>query len=332
MRTQFQFIEELRKLAFRQNPRRIIGDDCALISPLPRHEFVITADMLLEGVDFSVKWANATDIGHKALAVSLSDIAAAGGSPRFAMLCLGVPVRLWKTDFLDRFYDGWFTVANRYGVHLVGGDVSRSPDNLVIDSIAIGEVSKGHSIRRTGAKPGDLIFVSGTLGGAAAGLELLQKRRAGRDAKTHRGYKNLFERQLRPEPRVELGRHLGAQQLATSMIDLSDGLSSDLAHICRESGVGAKIDLEKIPLDPALENAFVRNQFRFSHEPLDFALNGGEDFELLFTVSPRNLKKLMSEVSEPITQIGVITRKRRKIETEFEGRKGILEPRGFQHF
>src|SRR5688572_10417120 len=176
---------------------------------------VVTADMLVEDIDFRLEWTTAELLGVKALAVSLSDIAAMGATPKWAMLTIGVPRRIWKTEFVDKFYEGWTTLARHYDVELVGGDISRTPDKVVIDSIVAGEVPKGKAVRRSGASPGDSIFVTGSLGGAAAGLILLES--GFRYAKVGKKRKQLIARQLRPTARVETGMYLMKRDLATSM-------------------------------------------------------------------------------------------------------------------
>lgn len=320
-----------------------IGDDAALIRQFDGYETVITADLLVEDVDFRRSSMPARLLGHKALAVSLSDIAAMGARPRWAMLSLGVPTPVWHSDFIDELYEGFFALADRYGVTLIGGDVSRAPEHILIDSIVLGETRSGRAVRRVGARPGDHIFVTGALGGAAAGLRLLE-RGARRDEKAEReaqvekaarvrpssvAVERLLLRQLLPLPRVEWGDYLGHHALATSMIDLSDGLSSDLAHLCEESHVGARLEVARIPVDPDLASICGRRAL----DPLMLALHGGEDFELLFTIRPHDLRWLQRNVnSVPATYIGDVTDERGRI-TLIEGsRRWTLEPEGFQHF
>ncbi len=294
-----------------------IGDDCAVLPKDGNTDLLLTADMLIEDIDFRLEWTTPEFLGHKTLAVSLSDIAAMGGTPKWAMLSIGVPENLWNIDFLDRFYSGWLALAFEFGVELVGGDVSRSPDKLVIDSVAGGEISKGKAILRSTAKPGDLIFVTGTLGGAAGGLELLENGFRFGELNGHTR-DNLLLKQLKPQPHDTPRKLLQRLTIMTSMIDVSDGLSSDLGHICRESKVGARIYAERLPIHPDLAQYFSQN------ECFDFALNGGEDFELLFTV-PRDQSNDVSE-----TCIGEITEK--GVEIVENGIARPLFTKGFQHF
>jgi thiamine-monophosphate kinase len=279
---EFEFIEKLR----RKYSLGAIGDDCAVLPKDEKTDQVITADLLVEDIDFRLDWTKPEFLGHKALAISLSDIAAMGAEPKWAMLSLGIPENVWHSDFIDRFYDGWFSLADEFNVELIGGDVSRVPERLVIDSIVIGEVAKGKAILRSGARPGDLIFVTGKLGGAAAGLQLMKNGLSYESMKPDRDIE-LTLRQLQPLPQVNIAKLLKIQAIVTSMIDISDGLSSDLMHLCKESGVGAKVYADRIPVDENL-----RDLYRSEQERLEIALNGGEDFELLFTVPEAQLSSL----------------------------------------
>src|SRR5215213_6447157 len=235
-----------------------IGDDAAVLRQRAGFDTVVTADLLVEDVDFRLGRGRTSprDLGHRALAVSLSDVAAMGARPRFCLLSVGVPRARWRTTFLEEFYAGVRALAGAHGVRIIGGDTSRTPERVVVDSIVLGEVKGGRAVLRSGARAGDQIFVTGSLGGAAAGLKVLEsvavrKSKALRQSKTL----GLVARQLRPTPRVEWGALLGERRLASAMIDLSDGLSSDLAHLCRESRVGAQIEAASLPIDPLLQTA-----------------------------------------------------------------------------
>lgn len=346
-RSEFDFINILKNHALKSYGKRQIlhsslithhtsllhgvGDDAAVIRQSKTQDIVVTADLLIEEIDFRLEWVTPQSLGHKALAVSLSDIAAMGAKPRYALLSIGIPNKTWKTRFVDEFFKGFFALAKTHEVALIGGDISRTPNRLVIDSIVLGEVKRGRSVQRSGAKPGDHIFVTGSLGGAAAGLKLLEDgvRLSSKNARAARfsAQKKLLNRQLTPEPRVEWGTMLGEKRLATSMIDVSDGLSSDLTHLCEASGVGARIDAAHIPLD--------LNLSRFGRKDLNLlalALNGGEDFELLFTVNSRNLKKLPSKLGNlPATRIGNVTENASIV--LIDGTQSIpLQSGGFTHF
>jgi thiamine-monophosphate kinase len=323
MPTEFQFLDRLRE----KYSLGRIGDDCAVLPKDARTDLVVTADLLVEEIDFRLDWTRPEFVGHKALAVSLSDVAAMGARPVWAMVSIGVPEKIWNSDFVDRFYEGWFALAGRHEVELVGGDVSRTPDKIVVDSIVAGETRKSQAVLRSGARPGDLIFVSGELGGAAGGLRLLMN--GSRSEETTKHWQNrLIDRQLKPEPEVAAGRAVGSRRLASAMIDLSDGLSSDLFHLCRASGVGAKIFRDLIPLDPNLAGLVQDAEQQFQ-----FALNGGEDFKLLFTVAPDiffGREKLFEKHS--FFRLGEVTANTEIIELVAPSETSVIEPRGFRHF
>jgi thiamine-monophosphate kinase len=352
-RSEFDFINRIRRQAhrhtnrlrrsyssfiphpssLRSSLRQGIGDDAAIIRQFDGRDTVITADLLVEDIDFRRALIPPQLLGDRALAVSLSDIAAMGARPRWAMLSIGVPQDAWQSGFVDQFYEGFFRLADHYGVALIGGDVSRTPERIVVDSIVLGEALSGRAVRRSGARPGDHIFVTGHLGGAAAGLRLIESgARLGGKAKHHghsRVVRELLLRQLRPMPRVEWGELLGHERLATAMIDLSDGLSSDLAHLCEESGTGARLEVARIPVDPSVSIICGRRAL----DPLMLALHGGEDFELLFTVSPRDLRWLPRSIKRiPSTYIGDVTNESQCITLVEGSRKWVLQPEGFQHF
>jgi len=310
---EFQFLDNLKSKYSLDK----IGDDCAVLPKDAETDLLLTADMLVEDIDFRLKWTTPEFLGHKALAVSLSDIAAMGGTPKWAMLSLGIPEQLWNTKFVDDFYAGWFALAKEFDVELVGGDVSRVPDKLVIDSIVGGEVAKGKAIMRSGAKPGDAIYVTGSLGGAAGGLHLLENLST---AEFSTG--TLALKQLKPSPKLEIANILIQLGIATSMIDVSDGLSADLFHICEQSEVGAKIHAEQLPIDKHLRDHFD------AEDSLELALHGGEDFELLFTIDPDNVSALGTVNA---ICIGEITTNK-VIELGRDGKLSALEPKGFRHF
>lgn len=342
---EFDFINKVRERVQQQpsSPGLIrgIGDDAAVLKSFTSGDFAISTDLLVEDVDFRRETTRPELLGHKALAVSLSDIAAMGARPRWALLSLGVPKAVWGEDVLDSFYAGFFQLANRYDVTLIGGDVSRTPDKIVVDSIVIGETPKTGAVFRSGARPGDQIFVTGFLGDAAAGLRLLEHgarlqsqplaERSENVAQSNesRPIDYLLLRHLQPEPRVGWGILLGEQQLATAMIDISDGLSSDLKHLCDESGVGALVDASQIPIDPLVTELSGRRAL----DPLMLALHGGEDFELLFTVRSEMVGKLPKRVDGvSLTRIGAIREAGQGVQISEGSRTWKLEPGGWEHF
>ena len=223
-----------------------------------------------------------------------------GGTPKWAMVSIAVPGSLWDNAFVDKFYEGWHKLAGKYSVELIGGDISRSPDRVVIDSMVGGEVPRGKAILRSGAKPGDLIYVSGSLGGAARGLELLSPDLYELKS-VPREMSELQARQATPMPQVELGIKLLSTGAVTSMIDVSDGLSSEILHICKDSGLGCVLYEEKIPVAGEMKNA----AFKFEIDPTACALSGGEDYELLFTIPQTEYEKLI--LNEDISVIGYMT-------------------------
>lgn len=330
-RGEFDFIKLIqqrarrRRSSFNSSLLYGIGDDAAVLEQRAGLSSVVTVDLLVEEIDFRLSTTTPRALGHKALAVSLSDIAAMGALPRFALLSLGLPRAVWRSKFLEDFYEGFFALADRYNVSLVGGDISRTPERVIIDSVVIGEVEAGRAVFRSGARRGDHIFVTGSLGGSATGLHLLERVRVRRSVDD----REAIERHRRPEPRVAWGALLGEEHLATAMIDISDGLSSDLTHLCHESRAGALVDSRRIPFDTSLLS--LCKELRL--DPLALALNGGEDFELLFTVAPRDLVRLPKRVNGvPATYIGDVTSERDGIILR-EGRKRCpLLPGGFAHF
>lgn len=327
-RSEFEFIDSLR--------RRFgtgIGDDCAVLRCTPGNETVITTDLLIEDVDFRRTTAPALLLGHKALAVSLSDIAAMGARPRWSLISIGVPEDIWQTEFLDRFYEGLASLAQRYDVQLIGGDTSRTKETIVIDSIVLGECRAGHALKRRGAQPGDQIFVTGSLGGAAAGLRLIERgahlAEQNLDDEDSQKIDHVLLRQLRPEPRVGWGIVLGEEGVATSMIDISDGLSSDLNHLCTASDVGALIESSLLPIDHQVVELCGRRAL----DPLQLALHGGEDFELLFTVKPGDVERLPRKVDGiQITRIGEVRIHADGVRISEGSRIWELNPGGWKHF
>lgn len=331
---EFDRIKQIRATAEQRNGSaaglvRGIGDDAAVVRALSGNDVVVTTDLLVEDVDFRRDNTRPDLLGHKSLAVSLSDLAAMGARPRWALVSIGVPHDVWNTDFLDQFYKGFFDLADHYGVKLIGGDISRTPDKIVIDSIVVGECKSDREVLRTGAKPGDQIYVTGFLGDAAAGLRLIERRTKFIDRGDNHPIDNLLLRHLRPDPRVGWGLLLGEQHLATAMIDISDGLSSDLNHLCEESQVGAIVEASLLPIDDVVSELCGRRAL----DPLMLALHGGEDFELLFTVAPEKAGKLPARVDGvPVTRIGEIREASEGVKISEGPRVWQLEPRGWEHF
>ena len=303
-RGELALIDRIRRRAARAGALGLslgIGDDCAILRLKPGEELVVTTDLSIAGRHFGLEWHPPVSVGHRALARGLSDIAAMGARPVAAFLSLGLPRDLAlaqgrRTAWVDDFLDGFLALADKYQTPLAGGDLAESP-LAVADIVLLGAVPRAKALLRSGARPGDLLYVTGTLGGAATGLEQLRKL-SGRLTRptAHPSTKDdLLAPHLWPQPRIAQGLWLRRRQAATAAIDLSDGLSTDLHHLCEESGVSAEIDASALPIHTAAT--------------LEQALHGGEDYELLFTVRPDTaIPKNIAGVR--LTRIGRIGKKR----------------------
>jgi thiamine-monophosphate kinase len=322
-----------------------IGDDCALLRVGAGEELAVTTDLSISGRHFRLDWQTPESIGHRTLARGLSDLAAMGARPVAAFLSLGVPKELvqnargrapWPGNkkWLDGFFDGFFALAHALQTPLAGGDLAESPI-AVADIVLVGAVRRGKALLRSGARPGDLLYVTGTLGGAAAGLARLAELAANAPAarpgpKKHSGriaplripadLQSLLAPHLYPQPRIAQGLGLAHRGLASAAIDLSDGLSTDLAHLCEESGVAAEVDAAALPI----HSGATRRQ----------ALHGGEDYELLFTASPAaRVPRRIAGV--PVTHIGRILRPRKDRPAvalvTANGTRSLMH-RGWEHF
>lgn len=323
-RPERELLTRIRKLVATGSPKRSsvitgIGDDCAVLRPPAGHELLVTTDFSLEGVHFRREWHPPESVGHRCLTRGLSDIAAMGGRPLAVFLSLALPADL-PQDWVDRFYSGLLKLARRHGASLAGGDTAQSPSGVLADIMVIGSVPRGRAILRSGAKPGDRIFVTGALGESAAELRRHDSHLggAGRSALHLRSFKNVGalapeNRFLFPEPRLAIGIKLHG--LASAMIDISDGLSTDLAHICEESRVGAVIEQASIPIAPTAT--------------LEDALHGGDDYELLFTSSKRVPQQIAGVA---ITEIGNIVKGSGVRIQDERGKTKRLKPLGWQHF
>jgi thiamine-monophosphate kinase len=265
-----------------------IGDDCAALALNGSDYLLWTVDTLVEGVHFDLAYTSLSQLGWKSLTVNLSDIAAMGGEPRHALLSLGWPPARDRREALA-FAAGLAQAAREYGVAVIGGDTVASPGGLIVTVTLTGRVPAAQMLRRAGAQIGDLIFVTGPLGEAAAGLEIL---RQGLDLPPELK-EALTEAQLRPRPLLRAGRLLAQEGLATALIDTSDGIATDLYHICQASGVGARLPAAAVPVSPRVTAAAPH----LGRDPLDLALFGGEDYLLLFTASPEMAGRLPESFS-----------------------------------
>ena len=311
--TEKDLIRSLRVRSGRATGVIGIGDDCASVRIPPGHEALVTTDFSLEDVHFRRKMQPLQSIGHRCLLRGLSDIAAMGGEPLAVFLSLALPATL-PQSWIDEFLGGLLKLAKKFGVTLAGGDTAKSPAKILADIVVLGCVPRGKAILRSGARPGDRIFVTGTLGAAATTLRVLLQ---GQGKKIPTADLKSY---LYPIPRIEVGRSLRKKRLASAMIDISDGLSTDLAHMCEESGVGAEINGEAIPRESAAGKI----------SDLRLALHGGEDYELLFTSSAKTrMPAKIANVS--ITEIGRIVRGR-EIKLTINNKTTRLIPQGWEHF
>ncbi|AKC32242.1 thiamine-phosphate kinase [Candidatus Pantoea carbekii] len=303
----------------RYNVEKGIGDDCALLNIPEQQTLTISIDTLVENVHFFVDM-HPTDLAYKALAVNLSDVAAMGASP--AWVTLSITLERINETWLELFSTSLFKTLDDYNIQLIGGDTTHGPLSLTIG--IYGLVPVGFSLKRSGANLGDCIFVTGTLGDSAAGLSLLRKQYYVRDLIV---YDTLIKRHLRPVPRISQGQAL--RNLATSAIDLSDGLLSDLTHLLTASKVGACLNLEALPLSIELQNNFE------SKQALIWALSGGEDYELCFTVSEINrniVATVMNSFGIPCTCIGKIITESEGLVLLNNGKPIEFNNKGFDHF
>jgi len=308
-----------RVTSSRRDVEKGIGDDCALLNVPEKQTLAISTDTLVAGVHF-LRDIHPADLGYKALAVNLSDLAAMGADPAWLTLAITLPEV--NESWLAAFSDSLFELLDYYDMQLIGGDTTRGPLSLTLG--IHGLVPTGRALKRSGAKPGDWIFVTGTLGDSAAGLSLLQHRHRLNDPAVH---EVLIKRHLRPMPRVLQGQAL--RNLATSAIDISDGLIADLGHILTASRVGARLNLEALPLSAALRDHFEPDQV------LTWALSGGEDYELCFTVPEVNrgaLDVALGHLGVPYTCIGQIAPEADGLTLLENGKPRRFNHKGFDHF
>jgi thiamine-monophosphate kinase len=310
-----------------------IGDDCAILRPPRGHELLVTTDFTLEGRHFRRDWHPPESVGHRTLARGLSDLAAMGARPMAAFLSLALPPEMLATRggraWIERFFRGLHGLGEAFGVPLAGGDTAESPCELVLaDIVLVGSAPAGRALRRSGGSAGDALYVTGELGGAAAELAEVERRKR-QPTLQDEGLKDgppssVLHPQMSPQPRVAVGQALLRRRLATAAIDLSDGLSTDLAHLCRESGVGAEISAAALPIHPLALQAG-------PDRAIDLAVDGGEDYELLFA-APARVKLPHSIAGVKITRIGQLIRGAAVTMLDSAGRRRKLEPGGWEHF
>jgi len=322
---EFELIKQIRS-NLRDFQRRVvvgIGDDAALVKIPPQELLLSTTDTLVENVHFNWDYASPFQVGWKVLAINISDIAAMGGKPTYCLISLAMS-RDTKKSLVNELYGGLKRIASLYKIDIIGGDLVYSPV-FTVTICLLGEVNKDNFILRSGAKKGDLIYVTGDLGASKAGLIYLE----GFNAKKKREGAFFIKKHLMPCPKLKEGQQIAKSKLSNAMIDISDGLISDLSHIAEESGVGAVIWEEKIPLNPSVRK--LAKELKTS--PLNWALYGGEDYELLFTVL-KNKKRILEEslCFSPILIGEIVDEKEGLNLIDTSGKKIKLKKRGYDHF
>lgn len=322
---EFDFIKRIQK-QFPASPKIPlgIGDDTAAINVSSDQLTLLTTDTLIEKIHFNRAYSTFFQVGYKAISVNLSDIAAMGGRPRFFLISLGLPPDI-QIDDLDALYRGIAKASREADIHLVGGNTAATQDHFFISITLVGEADPLKLIRRSGAFEGDHLYVTHTVGDASAGLALLN---SGEDAGT---FSRLIHRHRCPKARVKEGMLLANQEIASAMIDISDGLTADLAHLMQQSQVGAELDLTKIPTSSALK----RYAKKIRIDALDFALYGGEDYELLFSVPEKALQKLEQFIEEDriqAVQIGrLVSTEKGLVGKNAKGEIKEISPKGHDH-
>ena len=313
---EFGLIDRIRKMTSVPDPSWVgIGDDCAVIplSPetggAPASDLLVSTDMLVEGTHFLMEDISPRQLGWKSAAVNISDIAAMGGKPIATFLSLALPKTL-PEQWMQEFMEGYNGISEKYGAALLGGDTTCSPDRICINVAVLGTCPRGKARLRSAARPGDLVCVTGTLGDSAAGLRLILGGQKGAAPR-------LMDRHYTPTPRVEEGLALSCLPGVHAMMDISDGVGSDLRHILDESGVGARIDTGKLPISKELQDLCIKKGW----DPRELALCGGEDYELLCTMDPQETPDI------PYTVIGEITA---NPTVTWEG--GSRDYMGYKHF
>lgn len=329
-RTEVELVRAIRKVLSGEAPGVVVGvgDDAAVIEP-GMYQGVLTTDLLIEGVHFELGATSPHDLGHKAVTVNVSDVAAMGGSPRYGLASIGLPGSV-ESAWVMELYGGMRQAADEYAMSVVGGDTSRS-DRAVIGVAVYGQVVAGKAVTRGGARPGDVLVATGSLGGSAAGLRIAQAGTgAQKDLLSTEWGRDLLGRHERPVARVGEGQAL-AQAGASAMIDLSDGLSLDLARVCQESGVGARVRVPDLPLAPGLTDLAQATGV----DPHELALHGGEDYELLAALPPEAVDEARARIAERfgtrLTTIGEIVEGDGVVAVRGD-EESALEPKGWDHF
>jgi len=323
---EFGFIDRIKEgcLIREKNVIKAIGDDCSVFRMSGDLVSLFTTDMLVENIHFLRRPMPPFKLGRKSLAVNISDIAAMGGTPREAVISIAIPADL-DVEYLDELYDGIKSMAKEFEVNLLGGDTTSSPQHLVINIALVGEAPENEVLYRSGAKPGDDIFLTGMVGSSAAGLDLLL---SGRDPGC---WSELLDAHYDPNPHVKAGRIIAGLRCANSMIDVSDGVASDLGHICAESGVGAIIDEGQIPVNKLFENYVTTHNLDYEN----LSLHVGEDYVLLGTAPEAMTSKLQSALRTANCDFFTVGKIVEGSGIKLSGRNGSIKeisPSGYDHF
>lgn len=331
---EFGLIRKLEKQcqALRADVIQGIGDDAAILETSPNNSLIASTDLAIEGIHFDLKFEKPKDVGYRTVTANISDMAAMGAIPKFILVALAAPPSYY-VNTVRSIYRGFKEACCEHRISLVGGDTSASHSGLFLSLTILGQVKKNRALRRQGAKVGDLICVTGTLGDSRAGLEILQRQIQKKKTTSPRPYESfLKKRHLRPTARLVLGQYLSQHRLAHAAIDISDGLSGDLLHLCQASEVGAELRAKDLPVSRQCHVYTAANDL----DPFDFALIGGEDYELLFTMHPRHQSKLANlsrKAKIPITCIGTIKPKSFGLRLKLEdGTNQNISNRSYNHF
>lgn len=321
---EFGLIDLIRRKVYTKDKRVVlnIGDDAAVLKSSPGKLLIFTTDTMMEKVHFDLRYCSFKDVGWKSMAANLSDIAAMGGTPLAGLVSLGIPKRI-KVEQVLELYSGMKILSSKFSCPIVGGDIFSSPQGMVVTISVLGEIDRNLFKTRGGARVGDLIYVTGDLGEVETGLRVLRKSNAKKNS--------ITKKHLTPYPRVSESRLLVRNLKITAMIDVSDGLSSDLHHICKESNRGALIYAERIPVSQRITK--VCKSLNLS--PLNLALSSGEEYELLFTLSPGNERKLkrVTKGRYKVTLIGEIRNKKEGVKIlDLDGKIRNLKKTGYTHF
>ena len=323
---EFGLIDRIKQIIGELSPGVVagIGDDAAAFRPQPGRLGLLTTDTLVEGVHFHLRYTPLTSLGWKAVAINISDIAAMGGVPRYGVVSLALP-KDWEVEMVESLYEGMEQCAMAYGCTLVGGDTVQSKGGCCLTVTILGDVKEDKIVTRDGAQEGDLLCMTGEMGGARVGLEVLE---SGEDEKRYADSVNRF---LEPKPRLWEAKRFVDELDVSSMIDISDGLTSEIGHLCKQSGLGCLVDEQKVPA--------AGEAVRWAEEkkkPLSgYLLESGEEYELLFTVPERKYERWREkklDVNMKITVIGEMVDKREGIRVKSEGKVRSFVPRGWNHF